>query len=1439
MPRRSVSCVILTLLLVSPAAAGESLPGIVFVSDETFGPRHEAKELPRPGTNHWREGYMYHRATTQHPLERTTTPTRPGRNLYTLIPAGPEGVLTRITHLTDGEVFDPEPSYDGRKFLFSMRRDGEDWYNLYEIGADGRGLVQLTDGPFNDVSGVYLPDGRIVFVSDRAGYLEEYHEERTETLWTMNADGSGIQQLTFHPGTVFDPAVLADGRILFSLWDTFLLNVPPADKHETYLMTVRPDGTEEGHFFGAGQHRFFSRERHSGVGLQQAGQMPDGTVLVLSELGPSILDPSRGRRAIDALWPVFPCATTVQLGGATHRVHLSPLGSRTTPYPLPDGRFLLAATLPGDRDLGIYVADPSTREMRLLLNDPLRAEFDPRPILLERPRPRVLPPKARFSGSRSGSEDQRVAVSGRARFVVTNARRSDNPDHEAVLHRARYFRVVEALHTAVTSSSHTSLATRVLGEAPILSDGSASFEAPADTPLFLQPVDAAGRRIEFDWSLPETSVPVGSKQDLLEMTYITAGPGEVKSCNGCHAPQHEATGTRSTVAALELAPVSVDRDTTDLLYRRNEPDEYRSNARIGEGAKCRVWLDSPDPDLRRRGCETLMMIEDEGRKEASAIVGLLNDDSPAVRRAAARALACVGSPDALPGLIEVLDDGDWQVRFNAISALEAITACSSGEAGKTGDWLRAPDRGPPEIEHDGDVPVPFNPGLGARGAGFSAEFYRDRIARLGGPDGVRSALAVGPDRLREFNRDGDVELRRRWFESVGRLGSEASEPARRIVRTALEVPLPPPVQFEPWPGKRTPLLGTPPQIGAIRAAGWMNDVESVPRLVPWLSRHEYPDHAAEAALALGRIATPEAVAALWEALGRDVPDRKPYLNRYVQHGPRPEEYSLLRGLILAGAEPPMDKISLIVGLLPGTFLEKPRFEDRLRPESQRVLLGRLLLERARLRRKAVAILLDVLRGNRPAAGDPLYDQILQGINLERPYAEHRRPFPVVERIEPEQALWLLGCLAVDRSEVPEDLVIPYLVSENVRERIDAAVLLDLLGFGAKAADALAKEAEKPYGFGEIMGIGKSHPDPNYRDKCYMAMALAHHADDVHRLETFADPKCRYRDIRYGLAVGLGRRGTADAIELLARIATRDPISAVRREARESLHAIQESCRLAGRPAPEVHLPESTPFEAMYPPRGLKWPAPSVEPFPSEAPPGDLPLEVLRQRVAEGLNQENYRDLNNANNQAPGATHMMVRGMHPFSDAVAMLAGGHPESAGPVLRQLLAAPYPLANYLALRECANGSCPDIERELLQSLQNCARSSDTVKFYWTCEVLAGRRMKSAAPVLAKLAHAESPAWLHGPAGMGHGYPAARAIARLAGDLGDTEVRRLLVSENVWIRAGALAGLAESRAPGVERLFEKILASHQPAVLRDHARVGLARIQWTDGLLAGERVP
>ncbi len=225
---------VLALIVPATGAAGpkQEVPGIVFVAAPIFDDKLDVSE-GYVGSFHWRDGFIYPRDSTYHRLERTTGPTRPGKNLYSLVPARPDGKLTRLTHLTNGAVFKPEPYFDGKKVLFSMRRDGEDWFHLYEINVDGGNLRQLSDGPFNDFGGVYLPDGRIVFCSDRTGYLEEYHEERAETLFVMNGDGRGIEQITFLPGVYFEPWLLRDGRIMFSFWDAFHLNVPPLDKHET------------------------------------------------------------------------------------------------------------------------------------------------------------------------------------------------------------------------------------------------------------------------------------------------------------------------------------------------------------------------------------------------------------------------------------------------------------------------------------------------------------------------------------------------------------------------------------------------------------------------------------------------------------------------------------------------------------------------------------------------------------------------------------------------------------------------------------------------------------------------------------------------------------------------------------------------------------------------------------------------------------------------------------------------------------------------------------------------------------------------------------------------------------------------------------------------------------------------------------------------------
>src|SRR5262249_56199450 len=222
----------------------------------------------------------------------------------------------------------------------------------------------------------------------------------------------------------FEPTVMQNGQILCSFWDAFHISVAPFIKHETYLITLHPDGTEERHLFGAGEYQFYNRTRHSAIGLTRAGELGGGRMGVQRERGRSIYDPNIGTQLGQALTPVFPATVSAQTGGTTHTAHLSPLGTRTSPYPLGDGRFLMAATLPGSRDLGIYVVNPANRSMEKVFDRPNLSEWDAIPVAAKRKLPKILPAKQR---------------DGRSQFpahVVAAGRHSGTPQRDARNERA-------------------------------------------------------------------------------------------------------------------------------------------------------------------------------------------------------------------------------------------------------------------------------------------------------------------------------------------------------------------------------------------------------------------------------------------------------------------------------------------------------------------------------------------------------------------------------------------------------------------------------------------------------------------------------------------------------------------------------------------------------------------------------------------------------------------------------------------------------------------------------------------------------------------------------------------------------------------------------------------------------------------------------------------
>jgi HEAT repeat protein len=469
---------------------------------------------------------------------------RLGHTICRLESQEPGAAVRALTAFTNGYVADLEVSYDGTRLLFS-RRGGDDdpWWHVFEMSASGSGLRQLTRGFYHDVHPNYLPDGRIIFSSSRAGLRDEYHGYAATGLAVMQPDGSGITVIGMNFGGDAEPIVGQDGRILFTRLEVIYSRV----KTEWNLLSVLPDGTQPLTLYGPESREFWRTRtcveasappRHRVLTFSQPQQMPDGRLLLNSFDGPFIAGPRKHEQTL-----LFP----------DERYAL------TTPYPLSNDALLVAA---GERpmtknkkgltvrdrvapvDHGLYRLDLKKGELALLYNDPSSADFEARP-LVARKRPPVLPEQVAERSSYT------------ARLDCQSVFRSRDP---LVSARARYVRVVEGLPVVARHQTHMNEGTawknhggavaRILGVVPLAPDGSFAVEVPADRLLHVQALDS-------DWQLLSD-----------QLIWMQLRPGENRGCMGCH---EEADGSPQSrggyVQAATQPPVACLPQEGAMRYR--------------------------------------------------------------------------------------------------------------------------------------------------------------------------------------------------------------------------------------------------------------------------------------------------------------------------------------------------------------------------------------------------------------------------------------------------------------------------------------------------------------------------------------------------------------------------------------------------------------------------------------------------------------------------------------------------------------------------------------------------------------------------------------------------------------------------------------------------------------------------------------------------------
>ncbi len=461
-----------------------------------------------------------------------------------------DGAFAREEVLIDpgeGSVRDPELSFDGTKLLYAMRPTRKNYnstffpsksmadvklaslgapesnYQIYELDrTTGKTRALTTSETYgSSMEPCYLPNGDIMFSSARIVQHITCGWGDLSNLFIMDKDGKYARRVGFDQTNTAFPALLNDGRVIFTRRD--YNDRGQSSAHALFQMNA--DGTAQTEFYGnqTGLPNSFHHARAipnsskviciiGGYHTTQGGKLALMDVSRGVELDQGIVEMPGYRK------PVSGDGYDDQYGKQGEQF--------SNPYALTERDYLVSIAPRNGAEYSLYyLNDKGERE--LLASDPKTSCLQVIPDAPRR-RPGVRPSDVDYTKDDGIFYVQNVYYGEAAKGIEPGS--------------IKKIRVIEMLYKNATIGTGRGVgpggcwdtvmptghglasfdAKKIIGDATVYEDGSAMFKAPARKPLYFQLLDEKNRVVQTMRS------------------WATLMPAEKFSCVGCHEDKSKA-----------------------------------------------------------------------------------------------------------------------------------------------------------------------------------------------------------------------------------------------------------------------------------------------------------------------------------------------------------------------------------------------------------------------------------------------------------------------------------------------------------------------------------------------------------------------------------------------------------------------------------------------------------------------------------------------------------------------------------------------------------------------------------------------------------------------------------------------------------------------------------------------------------------------------------